>query len=133
MEVKIIDFDKKYSIQIYQLQVSQWGVWDNEAPIEEVGENDIILIALCNNEFAGVITGQLEEDVFHILICCIKPEFQKMKIGTMLFDELMKRAKEKFKFSKFMAEAISVYGKVNAKRLLENFNFQMVRFDERYW
>lgn len=133
MNIRIIDFDKKYSKDIYELETSQWGVWGNEAYITEVKEDEIIIIALCDDKFAGLSTGRLEEDVFHLLISCIKPEFQKMGIGTILLDEMMKRASEKFSFSKFRAEAISVYGKCNAKKVLTNAGFEIARIDKGFW
>ncbi len=132
-EIRIIDFDKKYAKEIYDMQALQWGVWDDEKCIEVVKDNEIILIALCDDNFAGVIIGQLEEDIFHLMICCIKPEYQKMGIGSMLLSEIMKRASQDFHFSKFRAEAVSVYGKCNSRKLLENFQFNLLRIDKRYW
>lgn len=133
MKIQILNFDKKFSEQVYELQLNQWGIWDNERPIEKVEKDEIVLIALCEDKFAGVIMGKLEGDVFHLLICCIKPEFQKLGIGTLLLKTLIKKAVKKFPFSKFMAEAISVYGKCNSRKLLENFGFNLVRIDEKYW
>ena len=133
MKIEIVDFDKKYSHDIYELETSQWGVWDNEACIDDVQEGQIVLVALCDNHFAGLISGQIEDNVFHILICCIKPEFQNHGIGTLLMDSIIARAKESFRFVKFRAEAISVYGKSNAKKMLENAKFNLVRIDKEYW
>ena len=133
MKIEIVNFNEKYADEIYQLQTEQWGFWDDEQKIEKVKEGEIILVALFENQFAGFVIGQLEEAVFHLKILCIKPYFQKMKIGTLLLTEIIKRAKEKFNFSKFRAEAISVYGKCNAKKLLENFHFNYIRTDKNYW
>ena len=130
---KIVNFDKKYAKEICELESAQWGDWDDEGCIEEVKEDEIILIALNEDNFVGMISGKLEQDVFHLLICCIKPEFQKMGLGTILLKEIMKKASKKFKLAKFRAEAISVYGKCNAKRVLEKEGFQLVRIDEKYW
>jgi len=131
--IEIVDFDKKFSQDIYEMETSQWGIWENEAVIEKVGENEIVLVALCNGKFAGLISGKLKDDEFYILIACVKPKFQKMGIGTSLLNEIMKRANQKFSFSKFTANAISVYGKCNAKKLLENANFVCTKIEEKYW
>ena len=133
MDIEIIDFNIKYSEQIYELQTSQWGVWDDEHPIEKIEDDEIFLIALYEQKFAGFISGKLEGDTFHILICCIKPEFQKKGLGTILTKTIIEKAKQMFSFSKFRAEAISVYGKCNGRKALENLGFNLVRIDEKYW
>ena len=133
MKIKIVEFNKKYASEIYQLQTEQWGFWDDESLIQKVEEEEIILIALYYNEFAGFTTGRLEGDVFHLKINCVKPCFQKLGIGTSLLKAIMKKSKELFKFTKFKAEAISVYGKCNSKKLLENFQFKHVKTDKGYW
>ncbi len=108
MKVEIIDFDKKYADDIYNLQTDQWGFWDDESVVEKPKDNEIILIALQHKKFAGFISGELESDVFHLKINCIKPEFQKIGIGTLLLKAIMQKAKKLFNFKKFRAEAISV-------------------------
>lgn len=133
MEVKIIEFNKKYSDEIYKLQTEQWGVWDDESKIQKAQQNEIILIALYKKQFAGFVTGQLEKDIFHLKINCVKPCFQKLGIGTLLLKAIIEKAKALFNFAKFRAEAISVYGKCNAKKLLENFHFNHIRTDKGYW
>lgn len=133
MKIQITDFNKKYSNEIYELQTAQWGFWDDETKIEKVCETEIILVALLNNQFAGFVSGQLEEEIFHLKICCVKPEFQKNGIGSKLLTEIIKKAEEKFVFKKFRAEAISVYGKCNAQKMLQNLNFNFVRTDKSYW
>ena len=133
MKVEIIDFNKKYANEIYDLQTSQWGFWDDESVIEKPKDNEINLIALKDKKFAGFFSGELENDSFHLKVCCVKPEFQKVGIGTLLLKEIIQRAKEMFKFSKFIAESISVYGKCNSKKMLENAGFKLVRIDKHFW
>lgn len=130
---KIIDFDKKYSDDIFKMESSQWGVWGDEAKINSVQKNEIIRIALYENKFAGIVRGFNEKDFFKVYIICILPEYQKKGFGTLMLKDFLEKAKEKFNPKLFTTEIISVLGHANSKKLFENFGFKLAKEYKGYW
>lgn len=132
---KIIDYNKSYADLIDNMEINQWGVWGEESIDEFVGENEIIRVALYNNEFAGVAYGNIEDsNCFWIDVICLVPKFQKCGFGTLILNDIIKTAKTRFKIKKIKTESVYVNGHSNSKKLLENRGFKVYKTSEKgYW
>ena len=130
--MEIIDYDKKYKDAIDEIQKAQWGEGSDTDELLDNLENYFIKIAIENEELIGVIAAHLENEMCFIDFILIKPKWQKHGIGTKLMTYVIDFAKEN-NCKSIDCEAINVYGKINSKKLLENFGFVQMREHKNYW
>lgn len=130
--VKIIDYTSSLANAIDDLDESYWGVCETEKVSLDIKANDIVKIALDKDKVVGMlhfkIIGDLV-DAYHILV---DEEYQHQGIATKLMREAFKEI-EKLNVKTIIAHAVIHDGKINAKKLLENFGFKEIYQVENYW
>lgn len=137
-EFVIVDYDDKYAQEINEMEKKQWGCWADELLIQQhMKEKGIIsFVALHNGMFAGIAYGQVNQENHneaHIEVICIKPEYQKKGLGTLLLRQFIQHAREKHSITLIKAEAVKVLTICNAKKLLEKNGFILIREEKSYW
>ena len=132
---KIVDYEKKYSKAIDEMEINQWGSWGEESIDDFVSETEIIRVALYNNEFVGVAYGKLtKESFFWIDVICLVPKFQRCGFGTLMLKDIIQLAKDKFHINLIRSESVLVNGHSNSKKLFEQNGFSMYKQQEKgFW
>ena len=132
---KIVDYEKKFADLIDQMEVNQWGQWGEESIDDFVNPNEIIRVAIYDNEFVGCAYGELQNDnSFWIDVICIVPKFQKCGFGTLMLKDIINVAKTKFKIKTIKTESVFVNEHSNSKKMIEKAGFSVCRQQEKgYW
>ncbi len=131
--MEIIDFLPKYQDEINKLQQDQWGEGTDTDDIVNNIENYFVKLVVDDGKLIGVIVWHYEnKDICFLDLIIIKPEFQRKGLGTKLFKILIEDALAKDKQT-IECEVIEAKGKINAKKLLENFGFVKQYSEKGYW
>ena len=131
---KIVDYESRYAKDVDDMEINQWGEWGEESIDDFVNENEIIRVALYDNDFVGVSYGNFEIDHFWIDVICIVPKYQKQGFGTLMLDDIINVAKSKFNINLIRTESVYVNEKSNSKKMLEYRGFKTYKKQEKgYW
>ena len=134
--MKKITFEKyssKYYKELYDLQVAQWGEGSDSNEIFEKLEDYIIELAICDKQLAGSsICHKQSNGTLYLDMIVIKPNFQKMGIGTKFLNNIIEYAKNN-KYKKIECAAIEANGHTNSQKLIENFGFIRTQTIKNYW
>lgn len=131
MEIK--DYAPKFKEQIADLQTAQWGDGsDSDEVTDNLNKYEIKIIADGDNLFGAAVWHIENEETCFVDFIILKPQIQHKGWGRKLMDKVLEfAANHNCKFVE--CEAISVYGKVNAKNLLESMGFEKQFEKKNYW
>lgn len=133
---EIVEYSDKYANEINEMEEKQWGVWEEDILIQDhLKEDAIAFVGLYDNKFAGTVYGKIGggRNQCHLEVLCIKPEFQKQGLGTLLLERFIKEAKEKYSITKIYAEAVQVNNHCNSQKVLEMHGFRFIKEEQEYW
>ena len=129
---QIMDYNSKFDLQIDALDESYWGICETDKASVEIKNNDIVKLAVKDNCVLGLLhfkpIGDLI-DCYHIIV---DPRYQHQGIASQLMAEGLKAAKDRG-MKTVVAHAVEHDGIVNAKKLLEKFDFQEMYSVKDYW
>lgn len=130
--IEIFNYNLNYSKQIDDLDEDYWGNSEAGKVSESIKLNDIVKIAIINNEVVGMlhfkIIGDLV-DAHHILV---SNNYQNQGIGTLLMKSAFKELEDK-NIKNIIAHAVEHDWQVNAEKLLKKFGFVENYRVKKYW
>ena len=131
--IKYIDYDESYHDDLSALQTNQWGANSDSDEVIENIKDYIVKLAVDDNKLIGtLIFHKKNEKCLYLDMIVIKPDYQKMGIGTTFMQYAIDYAKNNH-FKMIESEAIEANGHTNSKKLLENFGFVLTRSVKNFW
>ena len=130
--MEIIDYNDKYYSEVFKLQEGVWGEGSDTDEIFYNLDNYKIKLTTLGEVLCGVVVFHKTQKSIFIDFIIIKPEFQKMGIGSLFMEYVESYAKANH-YEKIECQAIDVNGVTNAKRLLEKFGFRRTYSRKNYW
>ena len=90
MDIKIVNYNKKFQFDINKMLNKQWNTTFSH------NKSIIGKIALVNNEFAGVCYGWKKKDWFYLNTLCVCVKYQQCGVGTKLLKSFVDNVKQRF-------------------------------------
>lgn len=130
--VVLSNYENKYKQVLDELQKEVWGEGSDTDDIISTLNDRYVRLAFIDNEVVGASVSEVALSSCHIDFIIIKPGFQKMGIGSLLMKDIVEYCSNS-NIKLIECEAIDVFGKVNAEKLLNKYEFVCTYSKDNYW
>ena len=132
--IRFIEYNEKYYNELLNLQINQWGENSDSDEVLKNISNYNVKLAIDDeaNLIGTLIYHKKNANCLYIDMIVIKPRYQRIGIGTYFMQYVLDYAKNNH-FKIIECEAIEANNHINSKKLLDNFEFELLESVENYW
>lgn len=130
--IKIIDYKQEYASQFDALDYAYWGKNEIEVPSSEIDDKSIVKLAIKDEKVVGLLHFKMIGDLIDVYHILVNDKFYHQGIATALMKEGLKEI-DKQNIKTLIAHAVEHDGKINAEKLLKQFDFHEIYRVKEYW